>query len=70
MNPAEFMLEAVGAGTSPRIGDRDWADIWRESPEFKDVLREIEALKQNGLSKPDDSDKKMSTCALSSIILS
>ncbi|TFL02988.1 pleiotropic drug resistance ABC transporter [Pterulicium gracile] len=67
MNPAEFMLEAVGAGTSPRIGDRDWADIWRESPEFKDVLREIEALKQNGLSKPDDSDKKMSTYATSFI---
>ena len=28
-NPAEFMLEAIGAGSQRRIGDRDWADIVR-----------------------------------------
>ena len=30
-NPAEFMLEAIGAGSQRRIGDRDWADIVRRT---------------------------------------
>ncbi len=32
VNPAEYMLEAIGAGITPRIGDRDWKDIWLDSP--------------------------------------
>ncbi|KAH8835157.1 P-loop containing nucleoside triphosphate hydrolase protein [Flagelloscypha sp. PMI_526] len=28
INPAEYMLDAIGAGLTPRIGDRDWNDIW------------------------------------------
>jgi len=46
------MLDAIGAGLTPRVGDRDWADIWRESPEFKDTVEEIEEIKENGLKKP------------------
>ncbi|KOS19997.1 ABC transporter G family member 11 [Escovopsis weberi] len=45
-NVAEFMLEAIGAGSAPRIGDRDWSDIWDESPEFEQVKRKIVELKQ------------------------
>src|SRR5271156_214522 len=45
-NPAEFMLEAVGAGSRPRVGDRDWSDIWNDSPEFAGVKREIIQLKE------------------------
>lgn len=45
VNPAEYMLEAVGAGLTPRIGDRDWAELWRESPEFQETLDEIERVK-------------------------
>ena len=48
-NPAEFMLEAIGAGSAPRIGEKDWADIWDESPEFATVKEEIKAIKNERL---------------------
>ncbi|KJR83161.1 uncharacterized protein SPSK_03859 [Sporothrix schenckii 1099-18] len=44
-NVAEFMLEAIGAGSSPRIGNRDWAELWAESPEFVEVKSSIETIK-------------------------
>jgi ATP-binding cassette subfamily G (WHITE) protein 2 (SNQ2) len=44
-NVAEWMLDAIGAGQSPRIGDRDWADIWRTSEELANVKAEISQLK-------------------------
>ncbi|GAA93595.1 hypothetical protein E5Q_00239 [Mixia osmundae IAM 14324] len=40
-NPAEFMLEAIGAGSRKRIGNKDWADRWLESEEFEAVKRRI-----------------------------
>ena len=52
VNPAEYMLDAIGAGLTPRVGNRDWADIWRGSPEFKETLKEIERIKTAGLKKP------------------
>ncbi|KAL2259850.1 hypothetical protein VTK26DRAFT_6321 [Humicola hyalothermophila] len=45
-NVAEFMLEAIGAGSSPRIGNRDWADIWADSPELANVKETISRLKE------------------------
>ncbi|AEO64368.1 uncharacterized protein THITE_2110465 [Thermothielavioides terrestris NRRL 8126] len=45
-NVAEFMLEAIGAGSSPRIGNRDWADIWAESPELANVKDTIAQMKE------------------------
>jgi ATP-binding cassette, subfamily G (WHITE), member 2, SNQ2 len=45
-NPAEFMLKAIGAGSRPRVGDRDWSDIWNDSPEFEAVKKEIVRLKE------------------------
>jgi ABC-type multidrug transport system ATPase subunit/ABC-type multidrug transport system permease subunit len=44
-NPAEWMLDAVGAGLTPRLGDRDWGEIWASSPEFARLKREIVAIK-------------------------
>ncbi|KAI0804598.1 ABC-2 type transporter-domain-containing protein [Irpex lacteus] len=52
VNPAEYMLDAIGAGLEPRIGDRDWADIWRDSPEYKVMRQEIEDINQQGLAHP------------------
>jgi ABC-type multidrug transport system ATPase subunit len=49
-NPAEYMLDAIGAGTSPRIGHRDWKDIWRDSPEFELIKEEICELKRSATS--------------------
>ena len=45
-NVAEFMLEAIGAGSAPRIGSRDWADIWADSPELANVKDAIIQMKQ------------------------
>lgn len=44
-NPAEWMLDAIGAGQAPRIGNRDWADIWRTSEELANVKAEIVRMK-------------------------
>lgn len=46
-NPAEWMLDAIGAGQSPRIGDRDWGDIWRTSPELANVKDGITQMKSD-----------------------
>ena len=46
------MLDAIGAGLAPRVGNRDWADVWRDSPEFRDTVEEIERIKAVGLQKP------------------
>ncbi|RPA84036.1 hypothetical protein BJ508DRAFT_413060 [Ascobolus immersus RN42] len=45
-NPAEFILDAVGAGSAPRIGNRDWHDIWKTSPEFQATKDHIVQLKR------------------------
>lgn len=47
------MLEAIGAGTTPRVGPSDWHDIWLDSSENRILLREIAQLKQEGLAKVD-----------------
>ena len=65
VNPAEYMLEAIGAGIAPRVGDRDWKDIWLDSPEYRSVRKEIDDIKERGLARPDDTDKKASTYATS-----
>jgi ATP-binding cassette subfamily G (WHITE) protein 2 (SNQ2) len=45
-NPAEWMLDAIGAGQTPRIGDRDWGDIWTTSEELANTKAEISRLKE------------------------
>lgn len=45
-NPAEWMLDAIGAGIAHRIGDRDWGEIWRESDELATAKAEIATMKQ------------------------
>lgn len=44
INPAEFMLDAIGAGSQPRMGRKDWADYYKESSMHQDNLRKIEEL--------------------------
>lgn len=48
------MLEAIGAGSSRRIGNKDWADIWNESEEFGQVKEEIRQLNEAARSKPEE----------------
>ncbi len=62
VNPAEFMLDAIGAGVSPRIGDRDWNDIWLDSQEYQNVRAEIDTIKATALAIPETDTKTLSTC--------
>ncbi|KAH9948182.1 ABC-2 type transporter-domain-containing protein [Amylocystis lapponica] len=63
VNPAEFMLDAIGAGLAPRIGDRDWKDIWLDSPEYVEVTAEIKRIKSEKAAQPVTKEKKPSTYA-------
>ncbi|KAL9612708.1 MAG: hypothetical protein Q9167_002699 [Letrouitia subvulpina] len=44
-NPAEWMLDAIGAGMAPRIGERDWGNVWQTSAELANVKHEISRIK-------------------------
>lgn len=46
-NPAEFMLEAIGAGSTRAIGGHDWGKVWAASPEFVQIKKDIEVIKVN-----------------------
>ncbi|KAF2279999.1 uncharacterized protein EI97DRAFT_369894 [Westerdykella ornata] len=50
-NPAEWMLDAIGAGQAPRIGKRDWADVWADSEEFAKVKEEIVRIKESRIAE-------------------
>lgn len=45
VNPAEWILDAVGAGQTPRTGSRDWGDIWRTSSELAQTKEAIRCIK-------------------------
>ena len=45
-NPAEWMLDAIGAGQAPRIGDKDWGEIWNDSEEFEETKETILRIKE------------------------
>ncbi|KAI4118193.1 MAG: hypothetical protein LQ345_001713 [Seirophora villosa] len=58
-NPAEYMLEAIGAG-DPNYQGQDWGDVWAASPEKEARGREIQEMvaerrKAPTTSKTDDS---------------
>ena len=42
-NPAEYMLEVIGAG-NPTYKGKDWGDTWAESEEYQDRSREIQQM--------------------------
>ncbi|KAN0100123.1 ABC-2 type transporter domain containing protein [Tylopilus felleus] len=65
VNPAEYMLEAIGAGLSPRVGLRDWKDIWLDSPEYQGVRAEIDEIKVQGLAIPVTENSQTRTFATS-----
>lgn len=57
------MLDAIGAGLTPRVGDRDWAELWRESPEFQETLDEITTIKAEATKREDDKKRTSSKFA-------
>ncbi|ORY72886.1 pleiotropic drug resistance ABC transporter [Leucosporidium creatinivorum] len=58
-NPAEYMLEAIGAGSSRQVGKTDWADLWLESPEFEKVKQQITELDEEGLRMDESTDASL-----------
>jgi ATP-binding cassette subfamily G (WHITE) protein 2 (SNQ2) len=50
-NVAEYMLDAIGAGQAPRVGNKDWAEIWAESPELANIKDRIGQMKQERLAE-------------------
>ncbi|KAI6120967.1 pleiotropic drug resistance ABC transporter [Pisolithus croceorrhizus] len=65
VNPAEYMLEAIGAGLSPRVGPRDWKDVWLDSPEYRRAREEINEIKAQAFAKPIPPEGKTNTYATS-----
>ncbi|CAD6951921.1 unnamed protein product [Tilletia caries] len=64
VNPAEYMLDAIGAGLQKRVGSRDWAEIYKDSELYQDNLRTIKDVKQECADKPlqlEDGDKEYAT---------
>lgn len=45
------MLDAIGAGQAPRIGNRDWADIWKTSEELANTKAEITSMKDTRIAE-------------------
>ena len=43
------MLEAIGAGVMPSVGDQDWKDTWLKSQEFINMKEEITTIKKMAL---------------------
>lgn len=54
-NPAEYMLEVVGA-TSKHGSNIDWPAVWRTSPEYQGVHRELDQLASQGQGRSADPD--------------
>ncbi|THC91041.1 hypothetical protein EYZ11_009500 [Aspergillus tanneri] len=52
-NPAEYMLEIIGAGASGK-SSKDWAAVWKESPEVQGVLKEVDQIHQDRASASND----------------
>jgi ABC-type multidrug transport system ATPase subunit len=44
-NPAEWILEVVGAGTAGKA-TKDWATVWTESKQAKELEQELEQIHQ------------------------
>ncbi|ORX47212.1 hypothetical protein DM01DRAFT_1410327 [Hesseltinella vesiculosa] len=45
-NPAEYILECVGAGTAAKV-TQDWAEVWANSPQASSLQEELEQIHTN-----------------------
>ncbi|KAH7904052.1 ABC-2 type transporter-domain-containing protein [Hygrophoropsis aurantiaca] len=52
-NPAEYMLDIIGAGAAASTSV-DWHDIWKRSPEASDLQAQIEKIHTEGRARPVD----------------
>ncbi|KAE8244585.1 hypothetical protein A4X13_0g6466 [Tilletia indica] len=72
VNPAEYMLDAIGAGLQKRVGSRDWSDVYKDSELYQNNLRRIQEIKQECADKPlelDGADKEYATTYMNQLRL-
>ncbi|KAF7984807.1 hypothetical protein HWV62_11820 [Athelia sp. TMB] len=50
-NPAEYILESIGAGATASA-EQDWHALWKASPEHAAVQREVTRLHDEGATRP------------------
>jgi ATP-binding cassette subfamily G (WHITE) protein 2 (SNQ2) len=50
-NPAEFMLDVIGAGATA-VSAQNWFEIWQRSEEWAEVQREVDAIHEGGNNRP------------------
>jgi ATP-binding cassette subfamily G (WHITE) protein 2 (PDR) len=53
-NPAEYMLEVIGSAPGAHT-EIDWASLWRQTPEYREVHSELERLSTPSTLNPDTS---------------
>lgn len=59
-NPAEYMLEVIGAG-NPDYEGQDWSEVWAKSSENKQLTEEIDSIIQSRRNKNEgdnDDDRR------------
>ncbi|KAK1082589.1 ATP-binding cassette transporter snq2 [Friedmanniomyces endolithicus] len=60
-NPAEWMLDTIGAGQAARFGSKDWGQIWQESEELqatKEAIVRIKAERNKEVSSQPKAEQK------------
>ncbi|KAK7706065.1 hypothetical protein SLS57_009846 [Botryosphaeria dothidea] len=57
-NPAEYMLEIVGAGASGK-STQDWHEVWKASPEAQAVQDELDRIHREKQSEPAAGDDEV-----------
>lgn len=50
-NPAEYMLEVIGASPQAHATDMDWPTLWKASPEYQEVQNELARLSEKAGNK-------------------
>lgn len=55
-NPAEYILEAIGAGVGSKPSTINWNQIWLESKERLQVHEELHLLEEEAQKKPKPTD--------------
>ncbi|KAJ5168761.1 CDR ABC transporter [Penicillium canariense] len=56
-NPAEYMLEVIGAG-NPEYKGQDWGNVWADSPESTQLSEELENIISSRRNTPQDEATK------------
>ncbi|KAG2364667.1 hypothetical protein BDR07DRAFT_1450169 [Suillus spraguei] len=58
-NPAEYMLNVIGAGAAT-ISTIDWYDVWKRSPEAMHLQIQIENIHEHGRTRPQQLSERYS----------